>query len=121
MAHANPEFALGCRAYRDPPLATQLPPPASLNELRARMREIGRLIAIDYPVSDAERHAYGLWRQVQRQDREPRANLAAERAEPAGAMHTRARAGERFVEPKRRYPSDVQAGRVRTRRGTLPV
>lgn len=122
MAHANPEFALACRAHRDPPLRHQTPPPATLGQLRARMRQIGELIDIGYPVAPEEREAYRIWLQVRRQDRRQAAREAQIRdatAEPRGGMHGADKRGERFAEPKRRLPADVQAGRVKLRRGTL--
>lgn len=120
MAHANPEFALACRAHRDPPLAHQLPPPASLGALRARM---AALLAIPEDERTPEQASHiAIWLRARRQDRR---QVARERSlrdalpEPAGGMHGADRRGERFAEPKRRLPADVQAGRVKVRRGTL--
>ncbi|GJE78065.1 hypothetical protein [Methylorubrum suomiense] len=112
MAHANPEFALGLMRHEPGPVSHQLPPPASLATLRLRMAEL--------PADDPRRALY------ERTVRQQRHQFARERqirdalAEPVGGMHAGAKGGERFTEPKRRYPADVQAGREKPRRGTLP-
>lgn len=122
MAHANPEFALGLMRPERGPVRYQLDAPASLNAMRARMLDIARRLDCDETVSAAEHEAYRLWRTVAHQQRAQNARarqLTDALAEPVGAMHTKARAGERFVEPKRRWPQDVQRGREKVRRGTL--
>ena len=121
MAHANPEFALACRAHRDPPISHQTRKPASLAQLRARMRELeARIVHAPATVSAAEYAQLQLWRRVKRQDhRTPR--LADALAEPRGGMHGGTRAGERFTEPRRRFPADVQAGRVKLDHRGLPA
>jgi len=112
MAHANPEFALGLMRRESGPVSHQLPPPASVRDLRARMRAL--------PADDPRRL---LWERTVRQTREQAARERQIRdalSEPVGGMHASTRRGERFTEPKRRYPADVQAGRTKPRRGTLP-
>ncbi|GBU16897.1 hypothetical protein AwMethylo_11120 [Methylobacterium sp.] len=111
MAHANPEFALARRAHLDGPTAHRLPGPESLAALRARMREIGQLIAIDYPVDPEEREAYRLWRATVRQQRACAARarqLADALAEPVGGMHAGTRRGEVFVPPSVRGTGRVK-------------
>ncbi|QEE37895.1 MULTISPECIES: hypothetical protein [unclassified Methylobacterium] len=123
MAHANPEFALGLMRTERSPVRYQLAPPAGLNALRARMLDIGRRLECEATVSRAEHEAYRLWRRVAHQQRaqDCRARqLADALAEPVGGMHAETKSGERFVEPKRRWPQDVQRGREKVRRGTLP-
>ena len=121
MAHANPEFALGLMRHEASPVRFQTRPPASLVSLRHAMHA---MIAIPSEQRTPEQqHQIDLWFATSRQTRHAtarRRSLEDAIAEPVGAMHTKARAGERFVEPKRRYPSDAQAGREKIRRGTLP-
>lgn len=121
MAHANPEFALGLMRAERGPVRFQTRPPASLVSLRHAMHA---MIAIPSDARTPEQQRQiDLWFTVSRQTRHATARdrqLTDAIAEPVGAMHTKARAGERFVEPKRRYPADVQAGREKLRRGTLP-
>lgn len=123
MAHANPEFALGLMRHEPSPVRFQTRPPASLGALRARMHDIGDRLEREETVSAAEHQAYRLWRATVRQQRQQAASergLADAIAEPVGGMHAASRRGERFTEPKRRYPADVQAGRTKVRRSTLP-
>ncbi|PZP71789.1 hypothetical protein [Methylorubrum populi] len=123
MAHANPEFALGLMRREAGPVSHQLPAPASLQALRSRIREIGERLADGRTVTADEERSFHLWQRVQRQGREQAARERQVRdalAEPVGGMHAAGRRGERFTEPKRRYPTDVQAGREKARRGTLP-
>lgn len=121
MAHANPEFALGLMRHEASPVRFQTRPPASLVSLRYAMQA---LIAI--PTEErtpAQQHQIDLYFTVSRQTRHAAArgrSLVDAIAEPVGGMHAADRRGERFIEPKRRYPSDVQAGREKVRRGTLP-
>lgn len=90
MAHANAEFALAARAYREPPLAHQLPAPASLATLRARMLAL--------PADDPRRV---LWSRTVRQDRQA-PGLAPATSPGGGGMHAGDPKGLRFVEPVRR-------------------
>lgn len=115
MAHANPEYALGLRSINGTPANQLKRDPVGFGQLFARMRDLESKIR-DFPdlVTAEERRAVEVWRTHQRQQRRiARAPAWGERTEPGGGMHGGGRAGERFTEPKRRYPSDVQAGRVR--------
>lgn len=121
MAHANPEFALGLMRTERSPVRFQTRPPASLGALRLAMQA---LIAIpsDERTPEQQRQI-DLWHTVARQQRaqDGRARqLQDALAEPVGGMHAETKAGECFVEPKRRWPQDVQRGREKLRRGTLP-
>lgn len=114
MAHANPEFALACRAYRDPPLRHATPGPASLADLRSRMRDIAERVEAG-AATPREIEVFDLWRasvRLTRRDAAVRLELRAAVAD-GRAMHGKTRAGERFTEPKRRFPADVQAGRTK--------
>lgn len=122
MAHANPEFALGLMRPERGPVSHQLPAPASLATLRARMRQIGECIRYDIPHSPEEAAAYHAW---QRACRHTRDAVAIDRQlqlnHGARGMHGGGRADERVHEPFRRSPVNVQAGRPdKPRRGTLP-
>lgn len=121
MAHANPEFALGLMRHEASPVRFQTRKPASLVSLRHAMHA---MIAIpsDQRTPEQQRQI-DLWFATSRQTRHATArgrSLEDAIAEPIGGMHGADKRGERFCEPKRRYPSDVQAGREKLRRGTLP-
>jgi hypothetical protein len=121
MAYANPAFALGLMQHEASPVRFQTRPPASLNALRHAMHA---LIAIPSEQRTPEQQRQiDLWFATSRQTRHATArgrSLEDTIAEPVGGMHAANRRGERFVEPKRRYPTDVQAGHEKVRRGTLP-
>jgi hypothetical protein len=121
MAHANPEFALGLMRHEASPVRFQTRKPASFGALRNRMASLA--LTPREELTTEERTQVDLWLRMTRQSR---AQLVRERslvdaiAEPVGGMHAASKRGERFCEPKRRYPADVQAGRVKPRRSVLP-
>ncbi|MEH3064926.1 MAG: hypothetical protein PGN33_20030 [Methylobacterium radiotolerans] len=121
MAHANPEFALGLMRHEASPVRFQTRPPRTLNSLRLAMQA---MIAIPAEERTPEQQRQiDLYFATSRQTRHATARgrtLDDALAEPVGGMHGADKRAERFVEPKRRYPADVQAGREKLRRGTLP-
>lgn len=125
MAHANPEFALGLMRPTVGPVSAQVRDLPNIRDLRARMARIEADVRDGITLAPADQAAWNAWcvgrRQIRAQQRMEAATPTAF-AEPVGGMHASGKAGERFVEPKRRYPADVQRGRpdkpVRHRRPT---
>ncbi len=110
MAHANPEYALALRAWKEPPEAHKLAPGASLRDLRARVRGIELRIETDPgSVSAREYEILHAWRRVTRQARERGPDLASAISDMA---RPRRQPEPHVTEPVRRYPHNVQAGRV---------
>ena len=107
MAHANPEFALGCRAWRDPPLRYRVSGPPTTAALRARIDAIGLMPAADR--TPDQQRALDAWIAFQRRTR---GHEPAWAEEPGAGMHGGHKRGERFHEPRRRF-GPVQAGRVK--------
>ena len=111
MAHANPEYALALRAWKEPPEAHKLAPKPTLRDLRARVRDIERRIErAPGSVSAREYAILHAWRQVVRQQREPGPDLASAISDMARPRRQRE---PHVTEPVRRYPHNVQAGRVK--------
>lgn len=99
MAHANPEYVLGLQAVR------HLVPDTHFN-LNAARAAIHRLVAMASADRTPAEHA--LVCQYQRALRQTRIVEGMQRAsahvhERGGGMHGMGKAGERFVEPKRRF------------------
>lgn len=117
MAHGNPEFALGLMHRDTAPVRYATRPPASHAALRARMDALVLIPAASR--TPDEQRAVDLWIMHCRQARE--AGPVHHVAPPSGeAMHGGHARGERFIEPKRRWHPNVQNGREKARRGTLP-
>ena len=115
MAHANPEFALGLMRPTKGPVRYQVQTARPFSALRAQIDAIA-LTPADRRTR-GEQRALDAWIAFKRHTRhhEPVWD------EPPGGMHAESKAGERFVEPKRRVHPNVQAGRPdKPRRGTLP-
>lgn len=113
MAHANPEFALGLMRPTKGPVRYQVQSTPTFSQLRARIDALALTPAAQRTPGD--QRVLDAWFAYQRRTR----HLEPVWDEPPGGMHGESKTGERFVEPKRRYPQDVQAGRTKARRGTL--
>jgi hypothetical protein len=115
MAHANPEFALGLMRPSKGPVSHQIQTTRPFSALRAQIDAIALKPAADR--TKGEQRALDAWIAFKRRTRghEP------VWVEEPGGMHAGGKIGERFVEPKRRYPANVQAGRPdKPRRSVLP-
>ena len=121
MAHANPDFALGLMRHEPSPVRFQTEPPASLNALRRKLRAISELPAAER--TPDQQRALDLWQATVAIERrmDARELQFFEQRTEGKAMHGATRRGERFSEPKRRIPLNVQAGRVKLDCRGLPV
>lgn len=104
MSPDHIEYALALRAWKEPPESHKKALPASLAQLRARMRRIGDALREGRTVSAADERAYRIWQRVrahERQDDRIRGDAPAPgyRREPRLQV----------TEPVRKYPLNVQA------------
>lgn len=113
MAHANPEFALGLMRPTHAPVSSERREVPTAGDMR---RWIDRILS-RHPnhrhgpdAEAAERFIAGAYRiMLGELDQRSQATSVAER----GGRDTRPKRGEKFVEPRRRIPLDIQRDKVR--------
>lgn len=112
MAHANPEFALGLMRPERGPVRFQRPA-VTFQALQRRMLHIAATPAHERHPDDAQAlRAYQAGQALVRLQDARRAQVRDAHNLGGGGMHGGDAKTERFVEPKRRVPLDVQRDKV---------